>query len=901
MTEADALTPASRPGQVGGKTSTGPPRSLTGSSLLGAKLSIPPVPPAHCPRPRLFEMLTKGTGVGLTAVTGPAGSGKTVLLSAWARSGLAPGPIAWLTLDAGDNSPATFWSYVVHAIRRQAPGLNLETHQDAGLRTVDRAVLSRLATSLASRPQPVVLVLDRAELVTNRAIATDLDLLLRYSAPGLRLVLVGRSARLVPLHRYQLTGDLAEVGADGLALTPAELNGVLRAHAINLTPEGVAGLRHSVEGWMAGVCLHALSVAPNGPGAASLPAPAGQQAVAEFLRTEVLEPQPARVRDLLMRTSVVEDIHPDLADRLTGRYDAQGTLEELVRENAFVRPLDATTFRCHGLLRQVLREELTIRHPELVRRLHGQAARWHAEQGRFPDAMGHAVKVGDWGYATTLAISRLGVAWLLTAAEAEPARAVLANLPETESGAAAHLLRAVLALAGFDAAAARTALDRADGSIRAGDDALRLEIAAARVVLGRLTGDIGVAAPAAAEVDRLLARLPLPGLAGQARTRSLVLANLGVAHFWTGNVSEARSLLVRAAEATEPGTEYSAHDALGHLALIQLCEGRLQQTERYAHESLVLAERAGLRPANRVGAASVALAATALVWNNLPAVREHMSRVLVAVGSRHDPPTAIAVALVRSSVACGRLDGRRALASIEDARGNSARWHVPRAVSDYLELAAASAHLALGDTASARRCVDAASPSPERSLALARVRVAEGDADGARQILSTFSPRGTHARATLQHAALLRARLALAGGDPGAAVQALREALEYGRPDQRRRPFVEAGAWVRQLLRQYPALAAEHTWLSSTLGPPENGGDRLIVEPLTEREVQVLQRLAQALSTKDIADSMYLSVNTVKTHLKSVYRKLGTSGRSAAARRARELNLLPGTDPDTAA
>jgi LuxR family maltose regulon positive regulatory protein len=132
-------------------------------------------------------------------------------------------------------------------------------------------------------------------------------------------------------------------------------------------------------------------------------------------------------------------------------------------------------------------------------------------------------------------------------------------------------------------------------------------------------------------------------------------------------------------------------------------------------------------------------------------------------------------------------------------------------------------------------------------------------------------------------------------------VQALREALEYGRPDHRRRPFVEAGAWVRQLLRQYPALAAEHTWLSSTLGPPENGGDRLIVEPLTEREVQVLQRLAQALSTKDIADSMYLSVNTVKTHLKSVYRKLGTSGRSAAARRARELNLLPGTDPDTAA
>jgi LuxR family maltose regulon positive regulatory protein len=873
-----------------------------GDPLLSAKLSIPPVPPAYLGRERLFETLTAASRARLTAVHGPAGSGKTALASGWVRAGGAPGPVAWLTLDDDDNTPAVFWSYLVDTLRRQVPGMAAEIDAPTNAHTFDRSVLTRLATSLAEGPGPVVLVLDRAELITNRAIPADLDLLIRYSTPGLRLVVIGRSARLVPLHRYQLTGELTEIDADDLALTRAEAAEILRTHGVRLADDEIGALHASTEGWMTGVCLHALALQHGGNGTPGYPHPAGHQAVTEFLRTEVLDAQPVRVRDLLLRTSIVGEIHPDLADRLTGRGDARAILDDLVRANAFVRPLEDSSFRCQRLFRDVLNDELHARHPQLVWRLHGQAARWYAERSLFPNALRHAVKVGDWDYAADLAVTRLGVAWLLTAPDAEPLRAILADLPDAQPGSCAALLRAVLALARFDTAAARTAVEQAARSVgRTRDERsvpLQVGIGTVRVLLGRLTGEVDRAEAAADELDALW-RLVSPEEPGDhARTRAVVLANLGAVQFWAGRYASARATLGRAAAATEPSTEYAVHDALGHLALLEVYEGKLHRAEKYARESLVVADRAGLRPAGRVGAASTALAAVAFQWNDLATVREHLSRVIVATGSRHDPPTATAVLLLRARLACARLDGRRALAATEAARAGADRWRRYPDVDDLIELTAVGANLVLGDIAAARRCLESVSDCPERVVALAQVHIAEGDPKGARRVLSTVSKR--HARpGTLMSAALAVGRLANASGDEPAATQTLREALEHGRPEQLRRPLVDAGAWVHPILRQHPELAAQHGWLSPrTDAPPDAAGVAPVIEPLTEREVEVLGRLAQALSTEDIANALYLSVNTVKTHLKSIYRKLGTSGRSATARRARELKLLPTGEPD---
>jgi LuxR family maltose regulon positive regulatory protein len=267
--------------------------------------------------------------------------------------------------------------------------------------------------------------------------------------------------------------------------------------------------------------------------------------------------------------------------------------------------------------------------------------------------------------------------------------------------------------------------------------------------------------------------------------------------------------------------------------------------------------------------------------------------VAVAATARVDPPTVITIALLHAGAAIGRQDGKSALAAVAAARPGPAGWGPYALLADLLTLATGAAHLVLGDPSTARRCLDAMTDSPERSLLLARILAAESRPDEALEVL-----RGLPARPrprTLQHAALLAGRLCFEQGDLAGAIASLRQALDYGRRERARRPVAEAGGWVRQVLRHVPGLAAEHEWLYADTD--SRGAEEAVAvvtpESLTERETEVLGRLAQAMSTEEIARTLYLSINTVKTHLKSIYRKLGASGRSAAARRARELKLLP--------
>jgi LuxR family maltose regulon positive regulatory protein len=363
---------------------------------------------------------------------------------------------------------------------------------------------------------------------------------------------------------------------------------------------------------------------------------------------------------------------------------------------------------------------------------------------------------------------------------------------------------------------------------------------------------------------------------------------VGVAELWSDRCDDAYDTLTRAAYETEPGTEYAVHDALGHLALLQMYEGRMHRADKDARESLAVAERAGIPPTARSGAADATLAAASLVWNQLPEARAYAAAAIATAGARQDPGTAVTMALVRAWAACAGHDGRRAIAATDTARAYLPRLHPPRLVTDRVELTALWAHLILGDPASAHGCVQRIADPAERALALGYVLEAEGDQANARDALSSVSTQNARPSA-LQYAALALGRLAVAEGDLPAARKALRDALDYGRPERRRRPVSDAGHWARQLLRDNADLAGEHGWLAA---PPVTAAQPP-PEPLTERELAVLHRLGQGLSTQDIAAALYLSVNTVKTHLKSIYRKLGTSGRSGTARRARELDLLP--------
>jgi LuxR family maltose regulon positive regulatory protein len=407
---------------------------------------------------------------------------------------------------------------------------------------------------------------------------------------------------------------------------------------------------------------------------------------------------------------------------------------------------------------------------------------------------------------------------------------------------------------------------------------------------------VEAATTAAADVDALC-RVPNSGQAAEARTRVLVLANLGVAQFWAGRFQDARSTLDRAATSTEPGAEHGAHDALGHLALLEMYEGRMHHADKYARESLAVADRGAIPAASRVGAASAALAAIALLWNDLPAARRHAARAIGTAGARRDPATTTTIALLRAWTACARHDGHRAVVATDQARRLFSGQDPPRLFSDRIELTALWAHLILGDTASARACVRRIQDPAEHAVALGYLLEAEGDHARARSVLSMVSARNARP-STLQYAALALGRLALAEGDVPGARNALRDALDHGRPERRRRPVSDTGTWAHRLLREDATLTDGHDWLSPESGAAQGSDAGPAVEPLTERETEVLRCVTEALSTQDIAAALYLSVNTVKTHLKNIYRKLGTSGRSATARRARELNLLRGpSDP----
>jgi LuxR family maltose regulon positive regulatory protein len=862
--------------------------------LISAKFAVPPPAPVNVVRPRLTRRLDGACDSSVIVITGPAGSGKTTLAAHWTRIGAAPGPVSWLTLDENDNTPTTFWSYVVRAVQACCPGCTLDLPGAEQGDTVDCATIMLLATALRAQPAPVTIVLDRAELVTNRCISTQLESLLRYAAPALRLLVVGRSAPLVPLYRYQLTGALTEIRAEDLALTLEETADIVASYDVQLSADEVAALYTATEGWVTAVSLHALALrtAPESP---AVPHPAGRHAVAEFLRSEILDIQPMRVRGLLLRTSILDRVDPDLADRLTGRRDARGILDQLVRTNTFVQACDDDRYRYPAPFRDVLHDELTTRHPDLVRHLHCAAARWHAERGRYTDSIEHAVGIGAWDYAAQVAVSGLGVARLLTSPDADRYRSTFAGLPDAEATPAAQVLRPILALSAGDIPRARTAARTAAVTLRDVDTRtgpLMVALRATQVVLARYAGDAQTATTIAADVDALAGPLP-PAAINEGDLRSLLLSNVGVATYWNGQLPVARSSLYQAAAATEPGAAYMVHDALAHLALLQLDDGTLDQAVAYARQSLAVADRAGIRARARVGAASVALAATALARNDLAALREHLARAAATTSARQDPPTATGVVLLRAGVAIGLRDGRRVLAAVDTARGKAQGWHPSTRVTDVIELLAASGYLMQGDSRAARRRLELVSDGPERRLVRAEIQAAEGDHAGARRALAALM-RDDIRPCLLQATALSSGRLAFVDGDTTTAAWALREALEYGRPDQRRRPIIEAGEWVHQLLRRRPEIATGQDWLSLPHQPGDDGvAGALVVERLTDREIDVLGRLADALSTEDIADDLYLSINTVKTHLKSIYRKLGASGRSAAARRARELKLLP--------
>ena len=885
------------------------------SPLLVAKLSPPTVRTPVIRRPRLLDLVSRGVEGPLTVVTGPAGSGKSLLLASWTSVGAAPGPVAWLNLDDVDDQPGVFWTYAVAALRRAGVALPDDVGQPMRPDEIDRPFLARVADGLAGGHRPVVLVLDQFDVITEAGIKQGLEFVLRNASPWLRVVLLSRETAPLPLHRFELRGELTRLDGAELAFSAEEAEALLRQHGVRLPDPALTRLLDQVGGWAAALRLSAVAMQRRAAPEEFVAALPGSDAtLTAFLLQEVLGSQSEEVRQFLLRTSIVEAVSPDLADVLADRRDAAVLLPALHAGNLLVKPLDeaASWYQYHPLFRRLLRTELDHQHPGMAEELHRRAAAWFEQVGMTPEAVEAAAAGSDWQRAASAVVRGLAVGALFAGQDSGRLNAALAGLPSQEPGPTAAVVRAAIALTRSDLdtcrdqlrQAAPSSLDGADGADGADDEAtLRASVAVLAAIVARSSGDVDWAEEALRCGERELGRIP--HLAGRhPEMLALLLSNAGTAQLWAGRFDVAEDTLRRGlAVADRPGCEYPRLNLLGRMASLEFRAGHLRRAARLGQEALSLAEESGLPVDHRTGADHVILAAVAVEWNDRAAARRYLDAAERTVNPRQDPFVATIVPLLRAWVHAGRRDFRRSLAALTDIPTTVAGRPLPDWIAARIDLTKAFLHLARNDAASAAAALDrSVVRGPEWLVAKASVAAALHDRSQARELLEQALDGGVpDVDASRVGAWLLTARLAVEDHDPPAAEEALGRALALARPEGYRRAFFDAGPWVRDLLRANPALAVHHRWLGPPLidpsvacDVPDNVEDApiAVVERLTEREHTVLARLAQGLSTEDVAADLYLSINTVKTHQKNLYRKLGVVRRNDAVHKARRLQLI---------
>jgi LuxR family transcriptional regulator, maltose regulon positive regulatory protein len=814
------------------------------SSLLATKLVVPRPrwPPVE--RTRLYDLLQTGTKGPLTLVAGPPGAGKTILLASWVAGGRPPGPVAWVTVDPDDQDPARFWGHVLAALGQTGAcppdGLLAHLEPSPG---VDQRFLVSLVNGLDELPEPVVLVLDDLHEAGGPAMTAGLQFVLRHAPPQLRLVLATRVDPALSLHRLRVAGRLTELRAADLAFLRPEAEELLAGLGIGLEDSELERLLERTEGWAAGLRLAALSLGECGdPGRFVDDFAGDDRAVAGYLFEEVLARQPSQVQEFLLRTCVVERVCGELAGALVSSGDGERTLARLERDQVFTAAVGParTWYRYHPLFAELLRAELRHRWPREVPELHRRASAWFGAKGLVAEAVGHALDAGDPDAAAAL----LAEHWLelVVGGRAAMLLGLLRRLP-VDRLRASRQLAAIMAVSLLELGELDEAGAWLDPAVTAAPDAGAPDAGVAdawvadawvaenlaHLLRARLLGDLDGARSTA---RRLLAPSGGPGrLAGNESLRALVVSVLGAAELWGGQLDTAAALLDEGrARATRSGRAYLVLGATGLRALQEAGNGRLGRAERLGRTAADVAGRHGWAARSPAAAGQLALA-----W----------------VAYHRDDPVGAFEALERADQAAAGRDPQ------------------------------------VGREASALRARLAAPPG-----SLPRHDGGQGAATLPAQIEACLRDAVTRRR---QH-------------DHKGAHRRLERALELAAPEGYRRVFVESGAPVRALLvdhlhadtTQRPFVTALLEGLLSQVpapvGPRATGGGlealAMPVESLSDREQVVLRYLSSMLSAGEIADELYVSINTVKTHIKSIYRKLDTNRRWDAVRRARQLRLL---------
>ena len=879
-----------------------------GGSDAGADRVARPRAGKFVSRRGLFGRLDASARV--TVVSAPPGSGKTDLLRSWiGEAGLA-GRAAWVSVGPEQRDPQRFWLAVADALRQTAPGSSLVRPLTAAPDLDGWAIVERLLMDLAPLRDRVWLVIDDVHELGAPEALRQLELLLMRASPELRFVLTSRPEVRLGLHQLRLEGELTEIREPDLRFSVAEAREMFAVAGVELPEPALALLHERTEGWAAGLRLAALSLAGHpDPERFAEEFSGSERTVSEYLLAEVLSRQSPEVLQLLLRTSVLDRVNGPLADALTGSSGGERILHKLDEANAFVVSLDAARswFRYHHLFADLLQLELRRTMPGEIPALHAAAARWYAEHDYPVEAIGHAQAARDW----TLAARLLTDHWFSLFLDGQnatahellagfPARVLAADVELTAVMAADELTRGSLA-----AAEGYLALVPPGSAAVPEDRHGRLHVLLAIVRLGIAQQRNNLPA-AVEEARRLEAMAEAPDAAqlglGE-ELRGLALISLGITEVWAAQFDEAeRHLQQGRALARRIGRPFLEFTGLAHQAVIEAFRPSVPMAKR-SRQAIELARRHGWTDEPIAGMAYATLGAV-LVWQGQleeaePWIEDAERTVRAESGS-----AAVGVHFVRGALELVRGRDADALAAFRSSHRQAEHLAAPHYLIAQTQAMLLHTLVRLGETERAEQALAGLGEQDrergEMRIAAAALRLAQDNPRSATTALAPVLDGSAPVlrRIWLADAFLLEAIARDTLGNPAAADRAMERALDVAEPGGTVGFFLvhPVPFLLKRQARQrtgHATLIARILDLLSGRKPASSpAGPQPPLEPLSDSEVRVLRYLPTHLSTPEIADELYVSPNTVKTHLRHLYAKLGTHRRAEAVAHARALGLL---------
>ena len=870
--------------------------------LLQTKLHVPRLRPFLVPRPHLIKALNQGLAGKLTLISAPAGFGKTTLVSSWIdtlqteNATLPPlsTQIAWLSLDKNDHVPARFLSYIIAALQRVDPhiGVSARSMLQASPLPIP-ALLTALLNDITAQPDRLVLVLDDYHVVDAPQIDEALAFLLDHLPPQLHLVITTREDPNLPLARLRVRGQLTAVRASDLRFDLTEAAVFLRqTMGLDLSEDNIAALEARTEGWVAGLQLASISLQGRQHDAADfIDAFTGSHRfVLDYLVEEVLHRQSESVQRFLLQTSILDRLCGPLCDAVCLSTDGQATLEALDRANLFLIPLDNERrwYRYHHLFVEFLRQRLQQQYPNNIAEHEIRASEWYEDNGYEIEAFQHAVAANDVQRAERL-VEGGGTPMHFRGAGAYVLN-WLASLSKTELDAMPSLwviYASTLLFVGQHLAveqklqAAEAALQDSGSDDKTKD--LVGRIASLRATMAVIQNDVetiiaeSLRAQKYLHPDNLIYRI------------SATWA-LGVAYQFQGNRAAASRAFTKTISIG--GDSIYVIAATINLGNIQESDNQLTLAAKTYENSLHLA---GDPPQPIACEGFLGLARIHYEWNELDAAEQYGQQCFQMTQQMDNVDSFVSYGIFLSRLMLARGDVPGAVTVLDEVEEfvhhNNFEFRMP-SVADAQVLAL----LREGSVEKAAQLTR----MHDLPFSQARVHLAEGDSASALAILERLCQQAKDQPDERLKVAVLQAIAYQANGELDKALQALRDALMLAEPDGFMRIFLDEGPVMAQLLSDAMAQGMMPGYVSKLLAVFEAEKQesdlplpQALIDPLSERELEVLALVAAGLKNKEIAEQLFISLNTVLYHIKNIYDKLGVRKRTLAIIKARELDLLP--------